>query len=172
LDYNYEIIKIDNEKSRLINKAEENGYIYDAENNTFIKQDKLIYVIHISINTLGAGESLGKFEIYDKVFQVDEEFALNASKINNLEEFMEHVLFYKVWDDDIIKCNVFDEVHLSDWFYCHTEESQYTGYENIITFRFSYIDSTMGNVTVMKCKPEILKTHKGIYHYTDNYVME
>jgi len=172
MDYNYEIIKLDNQKQKLINKAESNGYIYDSKSNTFKNQEELIYIIHISINTLGAGESLGKFEIYDKVFQIDEEFALNASKINNLNEFMEHVLFYKVWDEDILKCSVFDDVQLSRWFYCHTEESQYTGYENIITFRFSYINSTMGNVTIMKCKPDILNKHKSIYHYTDNYVME
>jgi len=172
MDYNKELTNLYNQQQKLIQEAEENGYIYDSKNNTFNKQDELIYIIHISINTLGSGESLGKFEIYDKVFQVDEKFALNSSKINNLDDFMEDILFFKNWDDDFEKCSVFDEVHLSDWFYCHTDKSQYTGYENIITFRFSYIDSTMGNVTIMKCKPEILKTHKGIYHYTDNYVME
>ena len=172
MNYNNELIKLHNQQQKLIQEAQQNGYIYDSKNNTFNKQDELIYIIHISINTLGSGESLGKFEIYDKVFQVDERLANIASKINNLEDFMEDVLFYKDWDNDFLKCSIFDEVHLSDWFYCHIDKSQYTGYKNIITFRFSYIDSTMGNVTIMKCKTEILNTHKSIYHYTKNYVME
>jgi len=172
MDYNKELINIRLREVQLIQEAQQNGYIYDSKNNTFNKQDELIYIIHISINTLGSGENTGKFEIYDKVFQVNKEFALNASKINNLENFMDNVLFTKDWDNDFLKCNIFDEVHLSDWFYHDTNKSCYDNYENIITFSFSYINSTMGNVTIMKCKPEILNTHKDVYHYTKNYVME
>ena len=172
MDYNKELTKLHNQQQKLTQKAQQNGYIYDSRNNTFNKQNESIYTIHISINTLGSGESLGKFEIYDKVFQVDEKFALNASKISNLEDFMEDVLFYKDWDNDFLKCTVFDEVNLSDRFYHNTNRSCYKNYENIIIFSFSYIDSTMGNVTIMKCKPEILNTHKSIYHYTKKYVME
>jgi len=172
MNYNNELIKLHNQQQKLIQEAQQNGYIYDSKNNTFNKQDELIYIIHISINTLGSGESLGKFEIYDKVFQVDERLANIASKINNLEDFMEDVLFYKDWDNDFLKCSILDEVHLSDRFYHDTNRSCYKDYENIITFSFSYIDSTMGNVTIMKCKPEILNTHKSIYHYTKNYVIE
>ena len=172
MDYNKELINIRLREVQLMQEAEDNGFIYDSINRKFIKQDELIYIIHISINTLGSGESLGKFEIYDKIFQVDERYASNASKINNLEDFMEDVLFYKDWDNDFLKCSILDEVHLSDRFYHTTDKSAYKNYENIITFSFSYIDSTMGNVTIMKCKPEILNTHKSIYHYTKNYVME
>jgi len=172
MNYKNELTNLYNQQQKLIQEAEENGYIYDSKNNTFNKQDELIYIIHISINTLGSGESLGKFEIYDKIFQVDERYASNASKINNLEDFMEDVLFYKDWDNDFLKCSIFDEVHLSDWFYHTTDKSAYDKYKNIITFSFSYIDSTMGNVTIIKCKPEVLNTHKSIYHYTKNYVME
>jgi len=172
MDYNKELTNLHNQQQKLIQEAEENGYIYDSKNNTFNKQEEQIYIIHISINTLGSGESLGKFEIYDKVFQIDERFANIASKINNLEDFMEDVLFYKDWDNDFIKCSIFDEVNLSDRFYHTTDKSTYKNYENIITFSFSYIGSTIGNVTIIKCKPEILNTHKSIYHYTKNYVME
>jgi len=172
MDYNKELINIRLREVQLMQEAEDNGFIYDSINRKFIKKDELIYIIHISINTLGSGESLGKFEIYNKVFQIDERLVNIASKINNLEDFMEDVLFYKDWDEDFIKCSIFDEVNLSDRYYHTTEKSHYKNYENIITFSFSYIDSTMGNVTIMKCKPEILKTHKGIYHYTKNYVME
>ena len=172
MDYNKELINIRLREVQLMQEAEDNGFIYDSINRKFIKQDELIYIIHISINTLGSGESLGKFEIYDKIFQVDERYASNASKINNLEDFMEDVLFYKDWDNDFLKCSILDEVHLSDRFYHTTDKSAYKNYENIIIFSFSYIDSTMGNVTIMKCKPEILNTHKSIYHYAKNYVME
>jgi len=172
MDYNKELINIRLREVQLMQEAKENGFIYDSINRKFIKKEEQIYIIHISINTLGSGESLGKFEIYDKVFQVDERLANIASKINNLEDFMEELLFYKDWDNDFLKCSIFDEVHLSDWFYHTTDKSAYDKYKNIITFSFSYIDSTMGNVTIMKCKPEILNTHKSIYHYTKNYVME
>jgi len=172
MDYNKELTNLNNQQQKLIQEAQQNGYIYDSKNNTFNKQDELIYIIHISINTLGLGESLGKFEIYDKVFQIDERLANIALKINNLEDFMDNVLFYKEWDYDFTRCSIFDEVHLSDRFYHTTDKSVYDKYENIITFSFSYINSTMGNVTIMKCKPEILNTHKSIYHYTKNYVME
>jgi len=172
MNYNNELIKLRLKEKQLYQKAEDNGFIYDSLNKKFIKQDEQIYIIHIAINTIGGGESIGNFEIYDKVFQVDENFALNASKIDNLEDFMEDVLFYKDWDNDFLKCSIFDEVHLSDWFYHTKDKSAYDKYENIITFSFSYIDSTMGNVTIIKCKPEILNTHKNVYHYTKNYVME
>jgi len=172
MDYNKELINIRLREVQLMQEAKENGFIYDSINRKFIKKEEQIYIIHISINTLGSGESLGKFEIYDKVFQVDERLANIASKINNLEDFMEELLFYKDWDNDFLKCSIFDEVHLSDWFYHTTDKSAYDKYKNIITFSFSYIDSTMGNVTIMKCKPEVLNTHKSIYHYTKNYVME
>ena len=172
MDYNKELTNINNQQQKLIQEAQQNGYIYDSKNNTFNKQDELIYIIHISINTLGSGESLGKFEIYDKVFQIDERLANIALKIDNLNDFTDDVLFYKDWDYDFLKCSIFDEVHLSDRFYYTTEKSAYNEYENIITFSFSYINSTMGNVTIMKCKPEILNTHKSIYHYTKNHVME
>ena len=172
MDYNKELINIRLREVQLMQEAEDHGCIYDSINRKFIKQDELIYIIHISINTLGSGENTGKFEIYDKVFQIDERFANIASKINNLEDFMEDVLFYKDWDNDFIKCSIFDEVNLSDRFYHTTDKSTYKNYENIITFSFSYIGSTMGNVTIIKCKPEILNTHKSIYHYTKNYVME
>ena len=172
MDYNKELTNINNQQQKLIQEAQQNGYIYDSKNNTFNKHDELIYIIHISINTLGSGENTGKFEIYDKVFQVNKEFALNALKIDDLNDFTDDVLFYKDWDYDFLKCSIFDEVHLSDRFYHTTDKSVYDKYENIITFSFSYINSTMGNVTIMKCKPEILNTHKSIYHYTKNYVME
>jgi len=171
-DYNIELIELDNKKQRLINKAEMNKFIYDSKTNSFIKQDEQIYTIHIAINTIGGGESIGHFEIYDKVFQVDEEFALNASKINNLSDFMDNVLFIKKWDIDFSRCDIFEQVELSNWFYCDIERSVYKDYENIITFRFSYNDHMMGNVTIMKCKSEVLRTHKSIYHYSKSYVMD
>jgi len=172
MDYNNELIKLRLKKQQLHQQAEIDGFTYDSLNKKFIKQDEQIYVIHIAINTIGGGESIGKFEIYDKVFQIDEEFALNASKINNLSDFMDNVLLIKDWDKDFVKCSVFDQVELSNWFYCDTERSVYKDYENIITFRFAYNDHMMGNVTIMKCKSEVLKTHKSIYHYTKSYVMD
>ena len=172
MDYNNELIKLRLKKQQLHQQAEIDGFTYDSLNKKFIKQDEQIYVIHIAINTIGGGESIGKFEIYDKVFQIDEEFALNASKINNLSDFMDNVLLIKDWDKDFVKCSVFDQVELSNWFYCDTERSVYKDYENIITFRFAYNDHMMGNVTIMKCKSEVLRTHKSIYHYTKSYVMD
>ena len=172
MDYNNELIKLRLKEKQLHQQAEENGFTYDSLNKKFIKQDEQIYIIHIAINTIGGGESLGKFEIYDKVFQVDEEFALNALKINNLSDFMDNVLFIKKWDIDFSRCNVFEQVELSNWFYCDTERSVYKDYENIVTFRFAYNNHMMGNVTLMKCKSEVLRTHKNIYHYTKNYVMD
>ena len=172
MDYNNELIKIRLEEQQLHRQAEIDGFTYDSLNKKFIKRDEQIYIIHIAINTIGGGESLGKFEIYDKVLQIDEEFALNASKINNLSDFMDNVLCARNWDKDFIRCNVFEQVELSNWFYCDIERSVYKDYENIITFRFSYNDHMMGNVTIMKCKSEVLRTHKSIYHYSKSYVMD
>ena len=172
MDYNNELIKLRLKKQQLHQQAEIDGFTYDSLNKKFIKQDEQIYVIHIAINTIGGGESIGKFEIYDKVFQIDEEFALNASKINNLSDFMDNVLLIKDWDKDFVKCSVFDQVELSNWFYCDTERSVYKDYENIITFRFAYYDHMMGNVTIMKCKSEVLRTHKSIYHYSKSYIVD
>ena len=172
MDYNNELIKLRLEEQQLHRQAEIDGFTYDNINKKFIKQDEQIYIIHIAINTIGGGESLGHFEIYDKVFQVDEQFALNTSKINNLSDFMDNVLCAKDWDKDFVRCSVFEQVELSNWFYCDMERSVYKDYENIITFRFAYNDHMMGNVTIMKCKSEVLKTHKSIYHYTKSYVMD
>ena len=172
MDYNKELINIRLREVQLMQEAEENGFIYDSINKKFIKQNEQIYIIHIAINTIGGGESLGHFEIYDKVFQIDEEFALNVIKINNLSDFMDNVLFIKDWDKDFVRCSVFEQVELSNWFYFDMEKSHYKDYENIITFRFAYNDYMMGNVTIMKCKSEILRMHKSIYHYSKNYVME
>ena len=172
MDYNNELIKIRLEEQQLHRQAEIDGFTYDNINKKFIKQDEKIYVIHIAINTIDGGESLGHFEIYDKVFQVDEQFALNSSKINNLSDFMDNVLCARNWDKDFIRCNVFEQVELSNWFYCDIERSVYKDYENIITFRFAYNDHMMGNVTIMKCKSEVLRTHKSIYHYSKSYVMD
>jgi len=172
MDYNNELIKLRLEEQQLHRQAEIDGFTYDNINKKFIKQDEQIYIIHIAINTIGGGESLGHFEIYDKVFQVDEQFALNTSKINNLSDFMDNVLCAKDWDKDFVRCSVFEQVELSNWFYCDMERSVYKDYENIITFRFAYNDHMMGNVTIMKCKSEVLRTHKSIYHYTKSYVMD
>ena len=172
MNYNNELIKLRLKEQQLHQQAEIDGFTYDSLNKKFIKRDEQIYIIHIAINTIGGGESLGKFEIYDKVFQVDEEFALNASKINNLSDFMDNVLLIKDWDKDFIKCNVFEQVELSNWFYCDTDRSVYKDYENIVTFSFAYNDHMMGNVTIMKCKSEVLRTHKSIYHYSKSYVMD
>jgi len=54
MDYIKELTNINNQKQKLIKQAQQNGYIYDSKNNTFNKQDELIYIIHISINTLGS----------------------------------------------------------------------------------------------------------------------
>ena len=172
MDYNNELMKLRLKEQQLHQQAEIDGFTYDSLNKKFIKRDEQIYIIHIAINTIGGGESLGKFEIYDKVFQVDEEFALNASKINNLSDFMDNVLLIKDWDKDFIKCNVFEQVELSNWFYCDTDRSVYKDYENIVTFSFAYNDHMMGNVTIMKCKSEVLRTHKSIYHCSKSYVMD
>jgi len=172
MNYNNELIKLRLKEQQLHQQAEIDGFTYDSLNKKFIKQDEQIYIIHIAINTIGGGEDLGKFEIYDKVFQIDEQFALNSSKINNLSDFMDNVLYIKDWDKDFIRCNVFEQVELSNWFYCDTERSVYKDYENIITFRFSYNDHMMGNVTIMKCKSEVLRTHKNIYHYSKSYAMD
>ena len=172
MDYNNELIKLRLEEQQLHRQAEIDGFTYDNINKKFIKQDEQIYIIHIAINTIGGGESLGHFEIYDKVFQVDEQFALNTSKINNLSDFMDNVLCAKDWDKDFVRCSVFEQVELSNWFYYDINRSVYKDYKNIITFSFAYNDHMMGNVTIMKCKSEVLKKHKSIYHYTKNYIMD
>jgi len=172
MNYNNELIKLRLKEQQLHQQAEIDGFTYDNINKKFIKQDEQIYIIHIAINTIGGGESLGHFEIYDKVFQIDEEFALSALNNCNLSDFVDNVLYVKEWDKDFVKCSVFEQVELSDWSYRDTGKSYYRDYENIVTFRFSYNNHMMGNVTIMKCKSEVLRTHKSIYHYAKNYVMD
>jgi len=172
MNYNDKLIKLRLQEQHLHKQAELDGFTYDNLSKKFIKQDELIYIIHIAINTIGGGEGLGKFEIYDKIFQIDEEFALSSSKINNLSDFYDNILCVKDWDKDFTKCSVFEEVELSNWFYIDKEKSVYKDYENIVTFRFAYNDHMMGNVTIMKCKSDILKSHNNIYHFTHNYVMD
>lgn len=172
MNYNEELSKLKERKHKIIENAEENGYTYDAINDILKIQSEQIYVIHISINTLGCGESLGHFELYDKTFQIDEKFALDSSNVSSLEDFMEEVLFSTEWDEDFVKSHVFEYVPLSDWFYYTTENSHYGGYENIITFRFSYIESVMGTVSIIKCNPKILKDHKNIHVSAKSYILE
>jgi hypothetical protein len=171
MDYNKKLKTLNKEKEDLIEQAKKDGYkLIDKE----LIKSKYIYVIHITMNTIGAGESLGQFELYDKMFKVDEDFVKKAKRTKDLDEFMEEVIFIKDWDDDFRKASIFEDIQLSDWFYVDdTGKSVWNNdIKNIITFRFSYLDSTMGNVSILKCPIDILENHNNIYHYTKSYIYD
>lgn len=120
------------------------------------------YALHIRINSFGCGESLGDFELYDKVFEISEELFKRALEFKTFEDYLDELLFDESCpkDDDFQECRAFEEIELRDWDYIDRDDKR-----KYVNCRFTYY-GMMGEICILECNEDYIKGHKNIYHYS------
>lgn len=161
MNYNLELKK-------LINEAKMNGYEFVDGEFRDIKKEEFIKCIYVRCGSIGAGESLGELEIFDKIYvlsddeynslikPMDEDTALDEC-INKIEEFD---------DEDWFDCDAI-ETSISCgkiYFYNDNEEKTESGAAKFKKqIYISYLDAYYLSIKVGKIKSETFNKHKSLY---------
>ena len=131
MNYNLELKK-------LINEAKMNGYEFVDGEFRDIKKEEFIKCIYVRCGSIGAGESLGELEIFDKIY------VLSDDEYNSLIKPMDEDT---ALDECINKIEEFDD---EDWF---VKKQIY----------ISYLDAYYLSIKVGKIKSETFNKHKSLY---------
>lgn len=100
--------ELDDKLLYLMHTANQSGYVYD--DGEFVRnkeEDDKVFVLNIRGCTLGRGESLGNYKVYDKTFEIDKSNFINTiSSIKESSELdLEVIESILMWSDSV-QCDI------------------------------------------------------------------
>lgn len=164
MDYNAELKK-------LINEAKMNGFEFVDGEFRNIKTEDFVKCIYVRCGGVGAGESLGELEIFDKIYvlsneeydslmkPMDKEIALDAC-IDKIESFK---------DEDWFNCDAI-EISISCgelYYYNDDEEEIETGAGRFQKqIYINYLDAYYLCIKVGEIKTRVFDKHNSVYWFS------
>lgn len=151
MDYNKKL-------KSLIEVAEKDGYKF--ENGQFIKkiETKDICVMHISINSLGCGESLYQFELIDMMLQINVGQLKEVEKLTTKEEFLNWFFEQRL---ELVESRVLEYLCEEDIFFFE-KDYEVSNYEPYLLANFETKYGDAGFIHIFKCPIEIFESHKQV----------
>lgn len=149
----------------LILEAKNKGFSLNKETLSFennVKEDS-VRILHVRGCSYGEEESMGNYEIYDKIFKLD------AAIYNEIIEAKDEYETYEkicenIKDQDFFKCYLFEDICSVDWKYKEITEPDLTPNNLEMILRMSS-ESIMCEFFVYSITLEEFKNRKEIYMY-------
>lgn len=164
MNYNVELKK-------LINEAKMNGYEFIDGEFKNVKKEEFVKCIYVRCGGIGAGESLGELEIFDKIYilsneeydsltkPMDKDTALDAC-INKIEECN---------DEDWFNCDAIEtSISCGELYFYNDDEEKTESGAGIFKKQIymSYLDAYYLSIKVGKIKTKAFDKHKSVYCFS------